>query len=278
MAWPALIIAGAVVMAGSGIGASHEEGGNLLQEHYPAPSTEEKLASDQLLQLATKLFDESQGQDPAFYKAVFEGLPQTKMDDAARGRLKAKYAEISRTADSAAMTEAGKAFGENIDSLVNRGAITPVMADKMKIQNQAQVRAMMSTLSKKWQATEIRDARNMWLGEQRSGARTVDVLADTRARNQSLLNQTIDFGLRSALKRAGAEQQYEGAQMTANERVLAETRAAEYDFWGKMVFPGGGVNIQARQPTGGDTRGINDYYSSGMRDSSVSGYDWAGYY
>lgn len=243
MAWPVLIIAGAAVMAGAGIGASQEEmegEGSILTKPYPSASTEEKLAADTLAELATKLYEDSNGKDPEFYKKVFEGLPETKMSDEARSRLAAKYKEVNLMADQKMMEQAGEAFGERMDSLVERGVMSPVQADKQKLQNEARIRSMMSILDKRWKATEIADARKMWVGDQRSSAQGVGVLGQVRAKNQALMNQAIDTGLKHAINKGQQTQYYQGQQMWANERVLQETRAAEFDFWGKMVFPGGG--------------------------------------
>jgi hypothetical protein len=96
-----------------------------------------------------------------------------------------------------------------------------------------------------------------------------------------MFNQTVDMGLKSALRRAGAIQDFDSKQMWSNEKVLQESRAAEYDFWGKMVFPGGGggggskYQQQNQNITSSGTRGINDNY--GMYSSSFGGqYGWGG--
>jgi hypothetical protein len=279
MAWP-LIIVGAALMAGSGIGASQEENGDILNLGYPDASTEEQLASKNMLDLATKLYEDSNGSDPEFYKQVFEGLPENKMSAEDRQRLAKKYDEINILANQKAIAQAGQAFGENMDELVARGVMSPAQADKQKLQNEAKVRAMMSVLNKRWQATEISDARKMWVGDQRSGAQGVGVLANVRAKNQVMFNQVVDSGLRNSLKRAGAIQDFQSSQMWANEQVLQEARAAEYQFWGNMLMPGkmgqGGSTWQMpagakASPGTGTSGGYMDSYGSGMYNSSFGG-------
>lgn len=250
MAWP-LIIAGVALMVGAGAGASSEEGGDILDLKYPDASSEEQLAANLQAELATKLYNESGKDDPEFYKKVFENLPETKMSPEARSRLTQAYKEVNLLADQKAMERASMAFGEKMDDMVSRGAMSATQADKQKAMNDARVRAMMATIYKKWQATEIADARKMWMGDQKSGAATVGSMANVKQKNQALMTQAIDAGLNYSLKTAMAKQSFAQQQMWANEKVLAESRQAEYDFWGKMLMPGqgggGGSNWQSPQ-------------------------------
>lgn len=265
MAWP-LIAVGAALMVGSAAGASAEEGGDVLNLTYPAPSQEEKLANDTLAQLATQLYEESGKVNPELYRDIFETLPETKMSDEARARLTKAYKEVNILADSKAMERAGMAFGKKIDDLVASGAMSATQGDTQKLQNEARVRAMMSTLSKRWQATEIADARKMWVGEQKSDAKTAGALAQVKAKNQYFMNAAIDQGLKYSLKRAGMMQDFTQKQMWANEKVLQEARQAEYDFWGKMIFPGQGgstgSNWQNPNMNAGGGGGLYSQYSS----------------
>jgi hypothetical protein len=283
MAWP-LIVVGAALMATSAAGQATEEGGDMLKKPYPEPSDQEKIASKQMLDLAQSLYEKSAGSDPEFYKRVFEGLPATKMSDADKSRLAKSYDEISATVNKNAIMTAGQAFGEDMDSLVARGAMSPVQADAQKMKNDARVKAMMSILDKRWQATQSADARSMWLGQQKVNAQGVGLLENVRSKNQSMLNQVIDTGLKHALSVAGQEQQYQTAQMNANEKVLMEKRAADYNFWGNFFLPGkmGSMGSQSTSTQNQNMTGINTYqntntaYQNNSYGGSVGGeyYDY----
>jgi hypothetical protein len=273
-----LIIVGAAMMVGAGLGANSEDEGDLLDiEHpYEEPTSTDKLASKALLDVATKLYKDSNGSDPEFYKKIFEGLPENKMGADDRQRLAQQYNEINILANQKAMEQAGQAFGEDIKDAVARGVYTPAQADKLKIKNEAEVRAMMSILNKRWQSTEIADARNMWLGDQKSKAGGVGLMANVRAKNQAMFNMTVDSGLRSALRRAGDEQDFQSKQMWANEKALQETRAAKYQFWTNMFFPGGGGGggMKHEKPDEAN-KNVLDSSGRGMRYSSNTGaYYW----
>lgn len=281
MAVVGLIIAGAAMVAASGVGVVTTDADNMKEVES---MSDEKIAARTLLDLATRLYKDSNGSDPEFYKRVFEGLPETKMGADDRQRLAKTYDEISLLANQKAIQQAGQAFGENMDDLVRRGVMTPAQADKQKLQNEARVRAMMSVLDKRWQATEIADARKMWVGDQGSTARGVGILAGVRQKNQMLMNSAIDGGLRNALRRAEIAQDIQTKQFWANEKNAIEANQAKWRFWTNFFLPGGGGgggggNQGYDMPAGADAGSgystsnnyMNDY---GAGRGSGSGYQY----
>lgn len=220
MAWPLLAGAG-LALGGIFLGSNLDRPENISVD-YPSPDPIEQEIVKLQLELAGRLRDKVN--DPQLMKDIYSLLPEDKMSEEDRMRFTQEYAKISEDATLAAMGEAGKAMGRDIDELVDKGILTEKQGNEQRIENEARIRAMMSVLQKRLDASRIGFARNAWLKEQKSNLNEASVIANVDQTNRNLLNETVQSGLGYFQKRNAGEF---NLQSSVNEANIKNYLSAE---------------------------------------------------
>ena len=192
-------------------------------------------------QLETAREMQSKVNDPAVMEMVYKNLPTKNMMGADRARFATEYADIKKRIKTSGMTQANRAAGENLDSLVSRGVISSEFANKQKLKNQAATNAVIKIYNQKIDAEKRRVSRAQFMQDQATGLNAAGVAAEIDATNQAIYNNTISSALSNISAKETAEAQRHGAAANAQLQMTMARRSANTEFGWNMADAASGV-------------------------------------
>lgn len=152
------------------------------QKHFKSPVAEQ-LAKDQLA-TAAKLAQEAN--DPRVAATIYSLLPADNMGPQDFSRYEKQFTEIKKGVTDVALRESEKMAGMTLQSLVERGVISPEQAKRQKIENKAKVDAIANIAKKRLEAGEEQMARDSWVRRGSEGLQTAGMLAREQAGKRDL--------------------------------------------------------------------------------------------
>ena len=238
-----LAIAGAILGGIGVLGGLFEDKPDPISIKYPGPSAIEQEVTKLQLQVARKL--SKQISDPTIKQDIYKLLPETKMSAADRNAYTQEFAQIKQEMGVAALQQGEMALGQQLDDLVDRGAMSSEAAEKQKAQNKAAINAMANIWNKKADAARILMVRNQWTREQGQNLMAASSLADIDQGAKNLFNQVTGsalnyfnqrrqnvLGLQSAIANANTQMDIEASQ-TKQDFVMGTAMMAGQGYLGQ---------------------------------------------
>jgi hypothetical protein len=224
----ALGIAGGALAATGLIGGASEDSPDPISVDYPAPDPVEtemvKLQLDNSIRLLGTI------QDPALKEEILSMLPVASMSESDRKRFDTFYTSVKKQQASIATNQASKATGQDIDSMVERGALSSEAAQQMKLRNQAAMTAILKVYNKRAEASQIARSRQAYVNDASMGLSTADILTKVDEANQSLFRQATESGLNYFESRRENITGLENAVAKANAGVEIASNEAQADL------------------------------------------------
>jgi len=238
------VVGGAAGLVLGGLfGGSRQKGPTYINIKYPEPDPIEQEIAKIQLDMAKDLYEKVK--DPTLMRDIYKLLPETNMSKEDRARFTDEYAKISQEATVVAMGEAGKAAGEDLDSLVARGVMTQSQADRQRVENEARIRAMTSILNKRLEASRIGFTRNAWVQDQQANIGVASTISKIDQANKSLLNATLQGGLNYFQQRSKNAMALQSSLANANLQTYADTSKTKSDFMMNALGMGAKVGLDA---------------------------------
>ena len=193
MSWLGAAIGGGLTLAGMIGGATQDPPGPAqvddAEEYFEHPVAE-AMAQKQF-KIAQQLKDIS----PAMKDAVFQLLPVSDMGPEDRKKFAQAYTEIKAEVGKTALEQVGRAGGQSLQNMVERGVLTQAQADRQKATNQAGINAMAKIYENKLKASEIKMGREDWLRRMSDTSRSANVVAAVSNNAERLMNRAVGAGL-----------------------------------------------------------------------------------
>lgn len=174
-----------------------------IKIQYAEPTEQEKEISRKQLEIARALKDRVD--NPSIAEEIYRNLPEMNMSNRDRAAFTSEFTRIKQDVVKAGMTIANQAYGQNIDSMVERGAMSPEHAARVKAENSAAVGAMAKIYNKKIDAARYGMARNAFIGKGKQGLATSSAIAQVDSVNKNLYQSTISQGLKYHQKERAAK-------------------------------------------------------------------------